>query len=189
MAVLVVTFVPMDISREDLTHQYHQLSDGELVNIYRRRDGYTALAKEVLVEEMRLRNLSGEEEDIPIADQMPGDAETTTPENAGKLIFAEKLVAYFCFPIVLLGLVLLIFLVDARFREQYQQKVNKAFFFLIYSIVIFVVLAVLDSFSIMNWRTELWAIGFLIPFLISLRPPRERVPEPQIIEGEKEEDP
>jgi hypothetical protein len=163
----------MEISREDLQRQYEKLSDSELLEIYNRRTDYTDLAVEVLTAEIKLRNLRPEQE----AENVFTEAEEEIqPEDPTGLRFVEKLVSYLGSPVLLVVLIFLSFFVEASFRETYGRKVSEAFFFVLWSLGMMVILAIMDNTGLLNWHKEFWVIGFLLPFLISIRPRTTKQP-------------
>ena len=155
----------MSISKSDLQKTYRDLPTNELLDMYQNREGYTNLAVEVMIEELRSRELSDADKENYLHHIVLQKDEMFQRENFRSLMFIEKLVFYYLFFVIMLFAFFFTLLASETKRNGYKLKIRQA---LLYVAVSFCNIFIAEAIS-KTYTLHLWAAGFLVPYLIDYR--------------------
>jgi hypothetical protein len=160
----------MNVSQDDLSMRYKQLSNNELLNMYLSRSQYTTEAVQAMVEEINSRGLNQDDLEGFLQHRVLEKDEIFQRENFRELIFLEKAIFYYLSFLVFLFLFFFAWLADESKRQGYRLKIKQALTFFISSMILLFV----ADWIYPQYVLHIWAIGFVIPLLIDYRASKNR---------------
>lgn len=160
----------MSIAKEELKNSYKGLSVNLLLDMYQKRTEYTSLAVEVMIEEIRERQLGKDDLDGYLHHKVLEKDELFKRKNFRGLLFLEKVVFYYFCLVILFFIFFVLLIADETKKNGYMLKIRQA---VLYVVLSFCILIAADLIS-QAYDFYIWALGFFIPFIIDYRSSRIR---------------